>query len=395
MRFLPVVLLLLPTSLLEALAGQADRWPMTEPLTHGTASSSNAQGFYVLRRPPRYDSPQQPAASEPLRGGASLRQWSDNFPSGTQPLTTRDQYYQTKPSASSSQRSQNAPAMARWKYPGSTDAWQMRNSGRNGQGRATERFEVRKTNDRSHRKPAESSKSSASAGWAAASAPTNSKPKNILVIDAGYTTGNVQDFLNSGWPMKKSNGNGWQMAASSGWQGANSNGWQAAASSDGWQASSDNGWQTSGNDEQVYTVKTASMDHAAGLEADTPPFFSGAGPSNGNGHTVPEKQVYIVKTISHRPAPSSPAMAPAWPSDEWSDAPAKWPSDGWNGAMDMPMAMQNGANGGIGQQILALLGQKQEFILKTLPSLLPSAQQSAPSDWPSGNGKASKENPWG
>ncbi|KAL1440798.1 hypothetical protein MTO96_009098 [Rhipicephalus appendiculatus] len=388
MRFLTVVLLLLATSLLEARAGQTDRWPMTEPLTHGAASSSNAQGFYVLRRPPRYDSPQQPAASEPFRSGASLRQWSDSFPASTQPLTTRDQYHQTKTSASSSQRSQNAPTEARWKYSGSSNAWPTQNNGRNGEGRATERFEVRKTNGRSHRKPAESSRSTASAGWAMASAPSKSKPKNILVIDAGYTTGNIQDFLNSGWPMTKPNGNGWQMAASSGsgWQGANSNGWEAAASSDG--------WQTSNNDEQVYAVKTASMDHAATLEADTNPFFSGAGPSNGNGHAVADKQVYIVKTISHSPAPSAPSMAPAWPSDEWSDAPAKWPSNGWNGGMDMPMAMQNGGNGGLGQQILALLGQKQEFLLKTLPSLLPSAQQSAPSDWPSGNGKPSKKNPW-
>ncbi|KAL3177085.1 hypothetical protein MRX96_009789 [Rhipicephalus microplus] len=386
MRFLTVVLLLLATSLLEAWAGQTDRWPMAEPLTNGAASSSNAQGFYVLRRPPRYDTPQQPAASEPFRSGASLRQWSDSFPASTQPLTTRDQYHQAKTSASSPQVSQNAPAEPRWKYSGSANAWPTQNNGRNGEGRATERFEVRKTNGRSHRKPAESSRSTASAGWPMAGGQSKSKPKNILVIDAGYTTGNIQDFLNSGWPMKKPNGNGWQNGASSasGWQGANSNGWEAAASSDG--------WQTSNNDEQVYAVQTASTDDTADVEADTNPFFSGAGPSHGNEHAVTDKQVYIVKTISHSPAPSAPSMAPAWPSDEWSDAPAKWPSNGWNGGMNMAMTMQNGGNGGIGQQILALLGQKQEFLLKTLPSLLPSAQQSAPSDWPSGNGKPSKKN---
>ncbi|KAK8776566.1 hypothetical protein V5799_030089, partial [Amblyomma americanum] len=66
MQVFLVVLLLLAASLLEARAGQHDGWAMTAPATSGAPASTNVQGFYVLRRPARYDSPQQPAPSEPV-----------------------------------------------------------------------------------------------------------------------------------------------------------------------------------------------------------------------------------------------------------------------------------------------------------------------------------------
>lgn len=396
MQLLPVVLLLLATRLLEATAGQHDRWPMTEPITQAASASGSAQpGFYVLRSPARYDSVQHAAGTEPLTSGASIRQWSNSFPATTQPLTSSDQYHQTKPSASAQQSSQTTPA--KWKYSGSSNGWERQANGGNGQAGETERFEVTKVNGRPHRKPASSSRSRAASGWKLAGATSSSKPKRILVIDAGYTTGNIQDDFLNGWPMSKPNGNGWQMAASNaGWQeAASSSGWQGA-DSNGWQASSnaDSGWQMSGNDEQVYTVKTANLHSASAMETDSGPFFSGAGPMSNHGHAAPEKHVYIVKTISH--SPSEAMMAQKWPSDGWSDSPMKWPSDGWNGAMmDMPMEPQMAqSGGGLGQELLALLGKKHEFILKALPSLLPSAKQSAPAGWPSDAEKPSKKDHW-